>query len=214
MIYNDDLKLIEITEQRWRNIISLAIKRNIFRVFFNNLVSVSCIKTVMSPVNDEDDAFIVSVSHSFRNENSANLLHKYRSKESLSDIMLSSNLLQNFIQTNLQNQSKHIMLYDLNLTQFYCIEFTEIIFKHFLLRHERCMYYCIDQIKRLDTVDLRKLYNTTLKSKNIMFFENLKQTRADSRDRTIMNMNALKLEMTICKTVNNRTSFLEELSSS
>ncbi len=127
MIYNDDLKLIEITEQRWRNIISLAIKRNIFRVFFNNLVSVSCIKTVMSPVNDKDDAFIVSVSYSFRNENSANLLHKYRSKKSLSDIMLSSNLLQNFIQTNLQNQSKHIMLYDLNLTQFDCIEFTEII---------------------------------------------------------------------------------------
>ncbi len=214
MIYNDDSKPVEIAEQRRRNITSLAIKRDIFRAFFDNLAPVSRIETVMSSVNDEDDAFIVSVSHSFRNENSANLPHKYRSKESLSDIMLPSNLLQNFIQTNLQNQFRHIMLYDLDLTRFHCIEFTEIIFKHFLLRHEECVYYCIDQIERLDTVDLRELYNTTLKSKNIVFFENLAQTRTGSRDRTITNLNALKLEMTICETVNNRTSFLEELSSS
>lgn len=214
MIYNDDLKLVEIAEQHRRNIIFLAIKRNIFRVFFDNLASVSRIETIMSSVNDEDDAFIVSVSHSFRNENSANLSHKYHLKESLSDIMLSSNLLQNFIQMNLQNQFRYIMLYDLDLTQFHCIKFTEIIFKHFLLRHEKCVYYCIDQIERLNTVDLRKLYNTTLKSKNIMFFENFAQTHTDSRDRTIMNLNAFKLKMMICKTVNNRISFLEELSSS
>lgn len=212
MIYNDDLKLVKIAEQRRRNIISLVIKRDIFRVFFDNLAPVSRIETVMSSVNDEDDAFVVSVSHSFRNENSANLSHKYRSKESLSDIMLSSNLLQNFIQMNLQNQSRHIMLYDLDLTRFHCIEFTEITFKRFLLRHEECVYYCIDQTERLDTVGLRKLYNTTLKSKNIMFFKNLAQTRTDSKDKTITNLNALKLKMTICKTVNNRTSFLEELS--
>lgn len=214
MIYNDDSKLVEIAEQRRRNIISLAIKRNIFCIFFNNLASVSCIETVMSSVNDEDDAFIISVSHSFRNENSVNLSHKYHSKESLSDIMLSSNLLQNFIQMNLQNQFKHIILYDFNLIRFHCIKFTEIIFTHFLLQHEECVYYCIDQIERLDTVDLRELYNITLKSKNIMFFENLAQTCTDLRDRTITNLNALKIEMTICKTVNNRTSFLEELSSS
>jgi len=214
MIYNDDSELVEIAEQRRRNITSLAIKRDTFRAFFDNLAPVSRIETVMSSANDEGDAFIVSVSHSLRNENSANLPHKYRSKESLSDIMLSSNLLQNFIQTNLQNQSRHIMLYDLDLTRFHCIEFTEIIFKHFLLRHEECVYYCIDQTGRLNTVGLRKLYNTTLKSKNIMFFENFAQTRTGSRDRTITNLNALKLEMTVCETVNNRTSFLEELSSS
>jgi len=213
MIYNDDSKPVEIAEQRRRNITSLAIKRNTFRAFFGNLAPVSRIGTVMSSVNDEDDAFIVSVSHPSRNENSANLPHKYRSK-SLPDTMLPSNLLQNFIQTNLQNQSRHIMLYDLDLTRFHCIEFTEITFKHFLLRHEECVYYCIDQTGRLDTVDLRKLYNTTLKSKNIVFFENLAQTRTGSRDRTITNLNALKLEMTICETVNNRTLFLEELPSS
>lgn len=226
MIYNDDSKLVEIAEQRRRNIISLAIKRNIFRVFFDNLASVSRIETVMSSVNDEDDVFIVSVSHSLSrssqfsarrnnfNQHQANLSHKYRLKESLSDIMLSSNLLHNFIQMNLQDQSMHIMLYDLDLTRFHCIKFTEINFNHFVLRHEECVYYCIDQIERLDTVDLRELYNTILKSKNIMFFENFAQTCTDSRSRTMTNLNALKLEMTVCKTVNNRTSFLEKLSSS
>lgn len=243
MIYNDDSKLVEIAEQRRRNINSLAIKRNIFRAFFDNLASVSRIETVMSSVNNKVDAFIVSVSHSLRNENlswestfessstthrlsqfsarrnnfnehQANLSHKYRLKESLSDIMLSSNLLHNFIQMNLQDQSMHVMLYDLNLTWFHCIEFTEINFNHFVLRHKECVYYCIDQIERLDTVDLKKLYNTILKSKNIVFFENFAQTRTGSRSRTMTNLNALKLEMTICETVNNRKSFLEELPSS
>jgi len=69
MIYNDDSKLVEIAEQRRRNINSLAIKRNIFRAFFDNLASVSRIETVMSSVNNKVDAFIVSVSHSLRNEN-------------------------------------------------------------------------------------------------------------------------------------------------
>ncbi len=243
MIYNDDSKLDEIAEQRRRNIISLAIKRNIFCVFFDNLASVSCLETVMSSVNDKNDAFIVSVSHSLRNENlaqqstfessstthrssqfnarrnnfnqhQANLSHKYCLKKSLSDIMLSSNLLHNFIQMNLQDQSMHVMLYNLDLTRFHCIEFTEINFNHFVLRHEECVYYCIDQIERLNTVDLRKLYNTILKSKNIMFFENFTQTCTDLRSRTMTNLNALKLKMMICKTVNNRKSFLEKLSSS
>jgi len=63
------LKPVEVTEQRRRNIISLAIKRNTFRVFFNNLASVSRIETVMSFANDEDNAFTVSVSYSLKNEN-------------------------------------------------------------------------------------------------------------------------------------------------
>jgi hypothetical protein len=148
------------------------------------------------------------------NQHQANLPHKYRSEGSLPDTMLPSNLLHNFIQTNLQDQSTHIMLYDLDLTRFHCIESTEIAFKHFVLRHEGCVYYCIDQTERLGTVGLRELYNTTLKSKNIVFFENPAQTRTGSRNRTMTDLDALKLEMTVCETVDNRTPFLEELPSS
>jgi len=214
VIYNDDSEPVEVAGQRRRNITSLAVKRDTFRAFFGNLAPVSRIGTVMSSANDGGDASAVPVSHPPRNENSANLPHKYRSEESLPDTMLPSNLLQNFIQTNLQDQSRHIMLYDLDLTRFHCIESTEITFKHFLLRHEGCVYYCIDQTGRLGTVGLRELYNTTLKSKNIVFFENPAQTRTGSRDRTITDLDALKLEMTVCETVDNRTPFLEELPSS
>ena len=148
------------------------------------------------------------------NQHQANLPHKYRSEGSLPDTMLPSNLLHNFIQMNLQDQSTHIMLFDLDLTRFHCIESTEITFKHFVLRHEGCVYYCIDQTGRLGTVGLRELYNTTLKSKNIVFFENPAQTRTGSRNRTMTDLDALKLELTVCETVDNRTPFLEELSSS
>jgi len=243
MIYNDDSGPVEVAGQRRRNITSLAVKRNTFRAFFGNLAPVSRIGTVMSSANDGGDASTAPVSHSPRNENlprqsafeppstthhspqssarrdnfnqhQANLPHKYRLEGSLPDTMLPSNLLHNFIQTNLQDQSTHIMLYDLDLTRFHCIEFTEINFNHFVLRHEGCVYYCIDQTGRLGTVGLRELYNTILKSKNIVFFENSAQTRTGSRSRTMTDLDALKLEMTVCETVNNRKPFLEELPSS
>ena len=146
-------------------------------------------------------------------QHQANMPHKYRSEGSLPDSMLPSNLLHNFIQANLQDQSKHVMLYDLDLTRFYCVEFSEIALKHFVLRHEGCVYYCIDQIGRLGTVGVKELYNTTSKSKNIAFFENPAQTRTGSRDRTMTDLDALKTEMMVCETVDNRTPFLEELSS-
>lgn len=67
MIYNVDSKLFEVVEQRRRNIISLTIKRNIFRVFFDNLTFMSRVEIVMSFFNDEDDSFIVSVSDFLKN---------------------------------------------------------------------------------------------------------------------------------------------------
>lgn len=103
------------------------------------------------------------------------------------------------------------MIYDFNLTRFYYIKSIKINFKHFILRHKKCVYYYINQIERLDIIDLRKLYNIILKLKNIMFFKNFASTRINSRNRIITNLNVFKLEMTIYEIINNKTSFLKEL---